>query len=104
MIMGYLIEKLFKYLLRYLDTWSFLIMSLLFGYYLNGLLLYQLHNKAIDLNDVGPNRMPEGWEKKIRDDVLMLWNQRNSMPDYTKEEISSYNTEFIKAHARGVFC
>ncbi|KAI6190326.1 Odr-3 [Aphelenchoides bicaudatus] len=104
MVAGYLVEKMFKYILRYIDGWSFLVAFLFFGYYVNSMLIYQLHSNAINLNDVHPDhKMPE-WEKKVRLDTIKLWNQRDNMPTYITKEVNDFNSEFIHAYQSFAFC
>jgi hypothetical protein len=102
--MGYLIEELFRLILKQINGWSALLCVLLFGYYVNGMLLYQLHENAINLNELGPDEIPKDWEKKLREDVIMLWNERHSMPNYTNDQIMSFNNEIIHAYHTMAFC
>jgi hypothetical protein len=104
MVTGYLIEKGFKFILRQLDSWTFLLAFLFFGYYVNGMLLYQLNSKAINLNEAGPGQQTPEWEKKLRQETIMLWNERNNMPNYTNEQITAFNGEFIQAYHTLAFC
>lgn len=103
-IIGYLIEKLFKMILKQIDGWTFLVVFLLFGYYVNAIVLYQLNSNAINLNEIGTDQTPPDWEQKLRKDVVMLWNERNAMPSYTNEKITAFNGEFIQAYHTMAFC
>lgn len=104
MVAGFLIEQMFKFILKQIDGWIFLIAFLSFGYYVNGVLLYNLHIKAIDLNNIDHTQATSDGDSKLRQDTLMLWNKRHNLPNFTDSEITKFNSEFIHAYQKWAFC
>jgi hypothetical protein len=45
-----------------------------------------------------------GLARKLRQDLIMLWDQRNQMPNYTNEQIITFNTEIHKSITEMPFC
>ncbi|KAI6206896.1 hypothetical protein M3Y94_00966800 [Aphelenchoides besseyi] len=103
--LSHVVENTFKSLTKFIDGWTMLSLFVFFGLYLNGILLYNLRNSAIDL-DVGLNadKKPEEWQQKIRSDVEMLWLTRTNPPNFTKDEVTRYNSEQYQAYNSFVFC
>jgi hypothetical protein len=104
LILGFLIEKLFKYILKFINCWSILILVLIIGYGLNFISLNELKNNSINLNDVGLNKNLSEFEIQVRKDLLDIWDNRNNLSTYSNEQISKLNTEFIRSQRPVAFC
>jgi hypothetical protein len=103
-IAGYLVESAFKHVLSCMSDWTYLIAFLVVGYYLSGFLLYQLNSNAINLNDGNLNQQTPEAIKTLKQDLIKLWNQRDSMPSHTNAEITMFNSKFNAAFNKMPFC
>jgi hypothetical protein len=101
-MLGYAVERGFSVLFKFIDNWAGLLLVLTLGYLINGLFVYQLHKRAVDLDEPPPN-LPE-WNRKARDSVLTLWRQRNNPPNYTQDQVIELNADLVRAAQSFAFC
>ncbi|KAI6232787.1 hypothetical protein M3Y99_00990200 [Aphelenchoides fujianensis] len=104
-LLGFLVEEAFKRLLRLLDGWSMLLVAIFFLYYLNGGLLYEINEHAVDLDaGMAAEQRPEDWQRKVREDVEMLWRSREHRAHFEPAQITAFNAELIHAYSTFAFC
>ncbi|KAI6217105.1 hypothetical protein M3Y99_01784700 [Aphelenchoides fujianensis] len=104
-LLGFLLEEAFKRMLRFVDGWAMLLVAIFFLYYLNGGLLYEINEHAVNLDaGVAPDQRPEDWQRKVREDVEMLWRSREHRAHFEPAQITAFNAELIHAYSSFAFC
>lgn len=103
-VLGFLIEKSFKCLLKYINNWNSLLIILLIGYSVNFLLLYQLKNNAIILDEDDFSPLSAEWKKELDKEIKILLEMQNETFEYTNEQILLYNAHSLEFQQKRVYC
>ncbi|KAI6185726.1 hypothetical protein M3Y98_00055200 [Aphelenchoides besseyi] len=102
---GYVIENVFKWLMKRLSDWRALTLLLCILLCLNGIQLHDVRNSAVDLDaGISANKPLDEAKQQIRRDIEMLWTTRANPPNFTKEEVLKYNAEQIESVIGSLYC
>ncbi|KAI6198880.1 hypothetical protein M3Y96_00567300 [Aphelenchoides besseyi] len=102
---GYVVENAFKWLMKFIHGWSALVFLLCLILWLNGMQIHDLYKSAVDLDaGISANKPLDEAKQQIRRDIEMLWTTRANPPNFTKEEVTKYNSRQYNAIHGLAYC
>ncbi|KAI6212705.1 hypothetical protein M3Y94_00059800 [Aphelenchoides besseyi] len=103
--LGYVVENAFKWLMKRVSGWSALTLVLCILLCLNGIQLHDLRQSAVDLDaGISAAKPLDEAKQQIRRDIEMLWTNRANPPNFTKEEVTKYNSRQFEAFPGQAYC